>query len=163
MKTKTITIIQVGKQSIKIHQITINVGKKEQEMIGRIKEWDNIYNFEFTNLIVTSRLYPFLLIIQIVWLLFIVHKIFKNKNSISVFLNLFIFQFTLILLFYIHYINKLKTALYEFRDSLKFSFEVILIAENRWLTFFSYELILALLNLFLALYYILKLKQNNAD
>ena len=132
-------------------------------MIGRIKEWDNIFNLEFTNLIVTSRLYPLLLIIQIVWLLFIVRKVVKNKNSISVFLNLFIFQFTSILLFYIHYINKIKTTLYEFRDSLKFSFEEILIIDNRWLSFFSYELILAFLNLFLALYFILKLKQNNAD
>ncbi len=52
-------------------------------MIGRIKEWDNIFNLEFTNLIVTSRLYPLLLLIQIVWLLFIVHKIIYGLGWIN--------------------------------------------------------------------------------
>ena len=123
-------------------------------MISRLSEWDKIFNFNFVNLIVTSRLYPFLLILQIIWLIFIAIKIFKHQRSFTIALNLFIYQFTSTILLYIHYLNKLETTLFEYTDSIRFSYKEILITENRWLTFFSYEIILSILSFILIIFYL---------
>ncbi len=125
-------------------------------MKNKLLDWDNFFNFDFLNLIIINRFYPYILLLQFLWLILIFIFIYKKKKTIFILLNIVSFQFICSILLYLHYLNKLRTSLFEYKVSILFTFDQMLLIDSRWLTFFSYEIIIATIMFILSLIFLSK-------
>lgn len=124
-------------------------------IVQKIEEWYKIFNFNINYLPVGGISEAFILLIQVIWIIILIYMVIRNKNLKFIVVNLIVFLFSGVLSMYYHYINNYISTVQEYNDLLKYTHDDLLYSMNKWMVFFSYELIFCLSIFLIALYVII--------
>lgn len=119
-------------------------------------------NFSFTDIIATSKhLFPWILIIQIIWFLVISGILVIRRNLKFSLYNYILISLSSILLMYLYYYHLIATANLERFIGGTMTPDILIEVLYRWQSFFSYEFIVGMVSSIISILIAIKNKAQS--